>query len=95
MCKSRFFLTLTPDGKGLASDSVSNILRTTPTCVTDVEKIITCMGASQGRYSLGTLLYFDPSVMKGGVSKLLGAISKKSTGKDSLFVMPFVCQKVY
>lgn len=89
-----FFLSLNPSGQGLAFDSTAKILGGTHTCITDNAKVITCMGVERGYLTLGNFLVFDPTTMQGGRSNLLGSIGKTDAFKDSMFVMPFICQKI-
>ncbi len=89
-----FFLTLKKDAQELTFESTANLLGGVHTCITDVAKVVTCMGVERGYQSVGSFLLFDPNNMKGGMSFLTGSTANEERFKDSLIVTPFKCQKV-
>jgi len=80
-----FFISLNTDGKTIDKKSIAQLV-VIPTCSGEI--IITCSGAS------GAFLSFSPSALKGAYARTFGSITPDKEGKDSVWISPFICQKM-
>lgn len=84
-----FFFTIKP-GKGITSFKGDFGLERLP-LICDAQaselKIHSCSSAA------GTFVYFWEATQRGAISSLFGSVSEKDE-RDSLSVMPFICQKM-
>lgn len=88
-----FFLKMTPDGN-LTRESAGAVLGVAHTCITGMDRRVTCVGAEKGYLGSGQTLMFDPTTSLGGTSALIGSTGGKRNKRDSLTVSAFTCQKM-
>lgn len=51
-------------------------------------------GSSRSDHFAGGSIIVSLETFEGAVSKLLGSVTDKIFNRDSLYVMPFICQKM-